>query len=131
MDITTAVKGLEAAQRKNEQRIAKLRPGGPMGALIKDVAAYARGQAVAVTHVDTGTLRASHRVSLFTRDGNPVGRVYIDPAAVNPKGGKRAAVYGPYEHARRGGHAFYTIARGHAESYARSLAGGLAVEVAR
>ena len=35
------------------------------------------------------------------------GRVYIDPSAVNPRSGRRTAIYGPYEHARGGSHEFY------------------------
>lgn len=56
-----------------------------------------------VTHTDTGELQAAHR-SRYT--GPLRAEVYIDQGRRNIRGG-RPHIYGVYEHARGGGHAFY------------------------
>ena len=58
--------------------------------------------AISITHVLTGGLRAAHTVGLF----NYRGVLFIEPSAVNPFG-QRPAIYGEWEHARGGAHAFY------------------------
>ena len=56
-----------------------------------------------ITHVDTGELQGAHRA----RYTGPLrAEVYIDQGRRNVRGG-RPHIYGVYEHARGGGHAFY------------------------
>lgn len=56
-----------------------------------------------ITHVDTGELQGAHRA---TYTGSLRAEVYIDRGRRNIRGG-RPHIYGVYEHARGGGHAFY------------------------
>jgi hypothetical protein len=114
MDIDLTIRGLQEAQAANLRRIAQLQPGGAMGHLIRQVTAFTHAEAVKVTHVDSGALRASHRMKIT----EVRGQVYIDPGAVNPRG-QKPVVYGPEEQARGGSHAFYTRARVAAEQYFR------------
>lgn len=129
MDVDLTIRGLQEAQAANNRRIAQLMPGGPLSALIKDVTTHTHRQAVAATHVDTGALRASHRMQLGTRGGSPYGRIFVDPAAINPRSGARPVVYGQIERARGGSHDFYTIARsagqGYTDALLRTLSGQL------
>jgi hypothetical protein len=104
-DIKLTITGIQEAQAANNRAIAALRPDGAFGRAVQYGTAAAHRYAVAVTHVDTGTLRASHRMEV----NGLRGRVYIDPSATNPRSGGRAAVYGPYEHDRGGEHAFYQV----------------------
>ena len=97
------IEGIQGAQQANLRAIAALRPSGALGQAIRGASLAAHRYAVAVTHVDTGALRASHRVHLRGLEGV----ISIDPAAVNPRSRKRPAEYGVYEHARGGSHAFY------------------------
>lgn len=43
------------------------------------------------------------------------GLVYLDPTAVNPRTGRRTALYGGYEHERGNEHAFYERTVGEGE----------------
>lgn len=103
MGLTIA--GIQQAQQANAALIRAVKPGGAVGRAIQYGTIAAQRYAVGITHVDTGALKASHRMR-FEAQG-PRGLIYIDPSAVNPRSGRRTAVYGPYEHARGGGHAFY------------------------
>jgi len=96
------IKGIQEAQQANEHNIAQLKPSGSFGQMVRDVTTYVHRYAVTITHVVSGALRASHRMDVTSLRGT----IYIDPAAVNPKGG-RPADYGPIEEARGGEHAFY------------------------
>lgn len=116
MSVDLTIQGIREAQDRNRARIAMLEPGGVFGRLIKEITLFAHAQAVNVTHVDTGALRASHRMTVT----GVRGRVFIDPGAVNPRG-QRPAVYGPFEHARRGDHAFYRLTRERVEARYRNL----------
>lgn len=56
-----------------------------------------------ISHVDTGEMQGAHRA----RYTGPLrAEVYIDQGRRNIRGG-RPHIYGVYEHARGGGHAFY------------------------
>lgn len=129
MDVDLTIRGLQFAQAANNARIARLQSGGPMDALVKDVTVYTHRQAVAVTHVDSGSLRASHRMKIEVRGGNPTGTIYIDPTAINPRSGQRPAAYGQIEMARGGGHAFYTIAAAAGRAYASNLVRSLTGQI--
>ena len=102
-DVSLTITGLQEAQALNNRMIAALKPSGALGQAVREVTAAAQRWAIALTHVDTGSLRASHRMEV----GGLRGRIYIDPGAVNPRSGRHTALYGPYEHARGGSHAFY------------------------
>lgn len=102
-DVNMTITGIQEAQRANLQAIAALKPRGAFGRMVIYVTREAQRDAVAITHVDTGALRASHRVKVQGLRG----WVYIDPSSVNPRSGERPAVYGVYEHERGGSHAFY------------------------
>lgn len=100
-----SITGLQEAQAANEKRIAVLKPSGELGQAIKDLTITGHRYAVQITHVWIylgGGLRAAHRMEIKGLRG----RIYIDPRAVNPRG-QKPSVYGPYENARGGDHAFY------------------------
>lgn len=101
--MTYTIKGLQEAQNANMKAIAAVRPSGVFGRAIQYATAEAHRYAASVTHVDTGALRASHRMEITGLRG----MIYIDPSARNPRSGARPAVYGAAEHARGGDHAFY------------------------
>lgn len=97
------IQGIQEAQRANEYNIAQLKPGGALGRAVQYGTILAHRYAVTITHVDTGALRAAHRMSV----SGSRGEIYIDPTATNPRTGERTAIYGPDEHARGGAHSFY------------------------
>lgn len=96
------VEGLQEAQEA--LRRAERYVSGADGAqrVVGEAAIRAHRYATSITHVDTGTLKSSHRM----RIGRTHAEIYIDPGARNEHGG-RPAQYGPYEEARGGAHAFY------------------------
>lgn len=102
-DFKLTITGLQEAMARNDRRIAKLRTSDAFGKAVQGATADAHRYAVAVTHVDTGSLRASHQMEVKGLHG----RVYIDPYAQNPRSRRRTAEYGRYEHERGGEHAFY------------------------
>ena len=102
-DVNMTITGLQEAQRANLQAVAALRPQGAFGRAVIYATTAGQRYAVGITHVDTGALRASHRVEVTGLRG----RIYIDPSSVNPRSGERPVVYGVEEHARGGSHAFY------------------------
>lgn len=99
------IRGLQQAQQANLRAIAATKPGGALGRAVLYATTGAQRAAVVITHVDTGALRASHRIRM--ERGGLRGVIYIDPTGKNPRTGQRTAIYGPSEHARGGSHAFY------------------------
>lgn len=97
------ITGIQEAQRANEYNIAQLKPSGALGRMVQYGTVLAHRYAVTITHVDTGALRASHRMSV---SGNR-GEIYIDSSASNPRSDTPTSRYGPIEHGRGGSHAFY------------------------
>jgi hypothetical protein len=97
------ITGLQEAQRANLSLIRTLQPGGALEAAVKAGTTLAQQAAVRKTPVDTGSLRASHRINIQGLRG----MVYIDPSAKNPRSGGKPADYGPIVHARGGQRAFY------------------------
>jgi len=100
-----SIQGLQEALYANQKRIAALKTEGAFGKFVKNATISLQRYAIGITHVwwdRGGGLRASHRMELTGMRG----RIYLDPNAVNPRG-QRPAVYGPYEEARGGTHAFY------------------------
>ena len=121
-----SIRGLQEAQRDTLRRIAALKPGGAMEEGVRVGTLAAHRYAVSLTHVDSGTLRAAHRVVIRRTWINKVeGEVYIDPAASKPGLiAARPSVYGVHEHARGGDHAFYerTVREHGAHIAAQSIA---------
>ena len=93
------------AQRDNLRAIAALQPNGAMGAAVQVALIKVQRYAVQVTHVDTGSLRAAHRMELDSSGLR--GAVFIDPSASNPRAKTPVWKYGQEEHKRGGSHAFY------------------------
>jgi hypothetical protein len=122
-----SIQGVQEAQRKNEHIIVALKPAGAFGRAIQFALIQAHRHTVSITHVDTGALRASHRMKFHGLSG----QIYIDPAASGgrrTRGGKaaRPSVYGIVEHRRGGKHAFYQRTQIEAgPSIARAAADGL------
>lgn len=102
-----SIKGIQEAQAANNRSIAALKPRGEFGRAIQYMTAALHSYAIRITHVDTGSLKGSHRMKMKLKQ--PIrGIIYIDPASVNPRSKQRPARYGVYEEARGGSHAFYT-----------------------
>jgi len=102
-NVELTITGIQELQEKNIRRIAAILPTGAAGRVVQYALVELHRYAVAITHVDTGSLRASHRMKL----SGLRGEIYIDPGSVNPRSNKRPIVYGGYEEARGGTHAFY------------------------
>lgn len=106
MDYT--IQGLQEAQQGNLKLIAAMQPNGGLDEAVRVGTIAAHRYAVTETHVDTGALKASHRMkfdrSLF---GQATGTVFIDPSARNPRSKTLTSQYGVAEHDRGGEHAFY------------------------
>jgi hypothetical protein len=101
------IKGLQEAQAANLRLMAAVRPSGALGRAVQRATIAAHRYAVTLTHVDTGALRASHRMDYGTGSGWAQGRVFIDPTARNPRSRALTSRYGPVEEARGGTHRFY------------------------
>lgn len=100
------IQGLQEAQHDNLRMIRALTPASGLGEAVRDASADLHRYSVMVTHVDTGALRASHRIKFTSFGSDAVAEISIDPSASNPRGG-RPLVYGVVEHDRGRDHAFY------------------------
>ncbi len=101
------ITGIQEAQRANLRLMRAIKPQNGLGRGAYKATFSLHRYAVAVTHVDTGALRASHRIGQL---GPAKYRIYIDPASKNPRTGELPSIYGITEHRRGGEHAFYKIA---------------------
>lgn len=104
--MTVSIHGLQEAQRGLLNTIATMKPGGAFEDAIRFATIEAQRYAVTITHVDTGALRASHRIKLESPSQGPRGVVFIQPGTLR-SGRAEPAVYGFFENARGGQHAFY------------------------
>jgi hypothetical protein len=105
-----SIQGIQEAQARNNRRIAALQPSGAAGQAVKDAIISLHRYATQITHVGKytggGALKSSHRMDVNELDGT----VKIDPKSVSPRRTKaknKPVVYGIYENARGGEHAFY------------------------
>ena len=105
MSVRLEIRGIQEVQAANNRMMAAFKPRGALEKAIHGATMRAHRYAVAITHVDTGALRASHRMRMERRGMR--GVVYIDPGSVNPRSSVRPYRYGVYEHDRGGDHAFY------------------------
>lgn len=102
-----SIQGIQEAQRDNLKMIRALDPNSGLGRAVQVATIDLQRYVVAITHVDTGTLRASHRIEMQMSGSAAQATIYVDPTAVNPRSNKRAEEYSVVEHARGEGHAFY------------------------
>ena len=102
--LLTTVQGqreaVEAVERI-ERQITGAAPG--LSQAVGRAAERAMRYAREISHLDTGELQGSHRARYTS---SKRAEVYIDSSVTNIKG-RKPSLYGPYEHARGGGHAFY------------------------
>lgn len=98
-----SIEGIQEVMARNNRRINDLRPEGAAGEAVRDAVIALHRYAVQITHVDTGSLRASHRMDVNELEG----MVYIDSGSVNPRTREKPSIYGVIENARGGEHAFY------------------------
>lgn len=108
--IKATIAGVQAVQTSLVKAAALTEPDGPAAQITKYVTVGLHRYAVAYTHVDTGTLRASQSL----RVEGLRGVVYVGDG-VNPRTKQKASYYAPFEHARGGEHAFYDRAVAHAD----------------
>jgi hypothetical protein len=124
------VRGFQELSEANRQMLEAVNPRGGLGKAVREAALFVHRYAVAITHVQTGTLQASHRIDFasgrvltsfagFEILSEAAARIYIDPGTRNPVTGQRPADYGHTEHARGGTHAFYQ--RAHSEAGPNAL----------
>lgn len=98
-----SIEGIQEVMARNNRRIANLQPEGAAGEAVRDMAIALHRHAVQITHVDTGALRASHRMEVNELEG----MIFIDKNSRNPRSKQRPVIYGVFEHDRGGEHAFY------------------------
>ncbi|MBA2702695.1 MAG: hypothetical protein H0U60_02470 [Blastocatellia bacterium] len=101
LKLSVKLKNLDKAQRKNLKVIAALRPEGALGKMAQYGAVQAYNYMHGIVHVDTGLLK----MSLFIDRKNASTYAVRVRENVSYKK-KRPAVYGAYENARGGAHAF-------------------------
>ena len=104
VDVNITITGIQEAQAANLRAIHAAKPDGDLATAVMIGGAELHRYAVYITHVDTGALRASHRLRWA---GLARIEIYLDPSAVNPRTGERTSDYGPVEELRGGEHAFY------------------------
>ena len=107
-----SIQGMQEAQRWNARAIASLRPSGTLGRQIQLIVSQMHRYEISITHVGRylrngrisggGSLRASIRMDIQQL----TGKTYIDPSTVNPDTRQKPSVYGVFENARGGQHAF-------------------------
>ncbi len=109
-DPKISIEGIQEAMAKNNRRIAALKPNGASEEAVREAIITLHRYAVQITHVGKytggGALKSSHRMDVQGLEG----KVYIDPSSVSPRRGsakQMPVIYGVFEHARGGEHAFY------------------------
>ena len=100
-----SIADIQRAQMENMRMVAALQPGGIPGRAAQFMAAAAHRYAVAITHVDTGTWRAAHRIEEDFGAGRAA--VFVSPNAINPRSGTRAIEYATQWEQRGGEMAVY------------------------
>lgn len=127
------VKGMEELQLARLQLMLAIDPKGGLGEAVKTATIHLWKYATTITHVVTGSLKASHTMNFgagrlttsflgATIRREAVGHIEISPNTRNPITGERPAEYGPIEHAKGGSHAFYQRAVSEQGSVALTLA---------
>jgi len=106
LGLKIGIRGIQEAQAAMLRAVAALDPQGAFGQAVVWATTQLHRYATYITHVQTGALRASHRMRFNFDSVSARGEIYIDPGSVNPLGAK-PATYGVTEHGRGGSHAFY------------------------
>lgn len=101
-DLRLDIRGVQQAQYAALKAIRAVKPEGALGRAVKFLATGAHMRLVTLTHVDTGTLRASE---LIRMDNMLHYTVYNSLSARNPRSRAYAVSYAPIEEARGGSHA--------------------------
>lgn len=101
------IEGLQKAQQRHIKRMSAVKPEGTLGEAIYSILVPAFRYLVQITHVDTGSLKASQRMRYKNRGHLSQGELYIDKRTRNPRSGRRPSEYGVYEERRGGSHASY------------------------
>lgn len=122
INASLTIKGLQEAQDLNIKTIQALKPNNALGRAVKFVTIMAHRYIVEITHADTGSYRAAHRMEVDLNAGR--GRVYVDPSARNSRTDELVADYAQIEEARGGQHAAYRRTR--AETGQKALDRGVA-----
>ena len=107
MKVEGTIRGLQEIQRANERNIAAVEPKGGLGRAILYATTMVHRYAQVITHVDTGSWRASHRMDYRQAAGSPRGDVFVDPGAINPRSAARPIQYATYWENRGGEMAVY------------------------
>jgi hypothetical protein len=102
-DVALTITGIQEAQNEMIKTIARLEAIGPRQRVVLYATTALHRHLVAITHVDTGTYRASQWMSVEGEQGT----LYVNPTTVNPRTGQRPVEYSLYEEARGGEHAAY------------------------
>lgn len=101
------IRGNKEAQRAMTVAANAVQGQGGLGRAIQFVTLGAMQFAMRVSHKVSGALRSAHIPEFQSGIGMARGRVFIDPTAINPMGGKPVDDYAAIEEARGGSHAFY------------------------
>ena len=102
--IKTTIEGIQRTQQANLKIIRAVKPENGLGRWANYVTVSIHRYVVGITHVITGSLKASQRM---VHEGPARYRIYIDPSSKNPKTGQYPSLYGVIEHNRGGRHSFY------------------------
>lgn len=102
-DVNLTITGIQEAQNEMIKAVARLQASGPRERAILYATTAAHRYLVSITHVDTGTYRASQWMEV---EGER-GKIYVNPSTVNPRSGNRPAEYSVYEEERGSEHAAY------------------------
>jgi hypothetical protein len=97
------IRGAQEAQEANLRVIREMSGDGLLGRANRIILSESHRYLVNVTHVDTGSYRASHRVTIRGLGGV----IAPDPSVRNPRTGKSVMEYAPIEERRGGSHAAY------------------------
>ena len=89
--MTSTIIGLQAAQFRNERRIAMMYQSEAPGRAAQFAAIALQREAIAITPVDTGAWRSSHLILEDFARGR--AQVYVNPYARNPRSDVRVIEY--------------------------------------
>lgn len=95
-----SIKGIQEAQAAIVRALAAVQPDGGLGEAVQYTLAAGHRYMAAHTVVDTGAWRGSHRPVMT---GKATGRIFMDPAVLNPRSGDPPAEYGAELERTRGG----------------------------
>lgn len=103
--ISIHIEGMQAAQSRNQRRIAMMQPSGLPGKVAQFVAIALQAYAIDITPVDTGAWKNSHRI--LDKFGIGRAEVYVSPFTTNPRSGGRVIEYAQKWEDQGGDYAVY------------------------